>query len=83
MPSVNADHAWEAVLSRDRRCDGRFVYAVSSTRVYCRPSCPSRRPTRNHVTFFDSPQLAESAGYRACLRCRASVACWLRGRSAG
>ena len=59
MPSVNADHAWEAVLSRDCRSDGRFVYAVSSTRVYCRPSCPSRRPTRNHVTFFDSPKLAE------------------------
>jgi AraC family transcriptional regulator of adaptative response/methylated-DNA-[protein]-cysteine methyltransferase len=70
MPSVNAEHAWEAVLSRDRRCDGRFVYAVSSTRVYCRPSCPSRCPTRKHVTFFDSPHLAESAGYRACLRCR-------------
>jgi methylphosphotriester-DNA--protein-cysteine methyltransferase len=70
MPLVNADHAWEAVLNRDRRGDGRFVYAVSSTRVYCRPSCPSRRPSRNHVTFFDSPQLAESAGYRACLRCR-------------
>ena len=70
MPSVKADHAWEAVLSRDRRCDGRFVYAVSSTSVYCRPSCPSRRPTRNHVMFFDSPQLAESAGFRACLRCR-------------
>src|SRR5262249_26201412 len=70
MPSVNADHAWEAVLSRDRCGDGSFVYAVSSTRVYCRPSCPSRRPARNHVTFFDSPQLAESAGYRACMRCR-------------
>jgi AraC family transcriptional regulator, regulatory protein of adaptative response / methylated-DNA-[protein]-cysteine methyltransferase len=70
MPSVNTDYAWKAVLSRDRRGDGHFVYAVSSTHVYCRPSCPSRRPTRNHVTFFDSPQLAESAGYRACLRCR-------------
>ena len=70
MQSVNADRAWEAVLSRGRRCDGRFVYAVSSTHVYCRPSCPSRRPTRNHVTFFNSPQLAELAGFRACLRCR-------------
>lgn len=70
MSSVNADHAWEAVLNRDRRCDGRFVYAVSSTKVYCRPSCHSRRPTRNHVTFFDSAQRAEAAGYRACLRCR-------------
>ncbi|MEO8047906.1 MAG: bifunctional DNA-binding transcriptional regulator/O6-methylguanine-DNA methyltransferase Ada [Nitrospirota bacterium] len=70
MPSISVDSAWRAVLNRDRRCDGRFVYAVSSARVYCRPSCPSRRPSRNHVTFFDSPQLAESAGYRACLRCR-------------
>jgi AraC family transcriptional regulator of adaptative response/methylated-DNA-[protein]-cysteine methyltransferase len=70
MSSVNADHAWEAVLNRDRRCDGRFVYAVPSTRVYCRPSCPSRRPTRNHVMFFDSVQRAEAAGFRACLRCR-------------
>ncbi len=70
MPSISVDPAWKAVLNRDRRCDGRFVYAVSSTRVYCRPSCPSRRPTRNHVTFFYSSQLAEAAGYRACLRCR-------------
>src|SRR5512141_2351654 len=70
MPSVNTDYAWEAVLSRDRRSDGRFVYAVSSTHVYCRPSCPSRRPARNHVTFFDSAQLAEAAGFRACLRCQ-------------
>jgi len=70
MPSVDADRAWEAVLSRDGRGDGTFVYAVSSTRVYCRPSCPSRRPARSYVTFFDSPQLAESAGYRACMRCR-------------
>jgi AraC family transcriptional regulator of adaptative response/methylated-DNA-[protein]-cysteine methyltransferase len=64
MATVNVDHAWEVVLNRDRRCDGRFVYALSSTRVYCPLACPSRRPTRNHVTFFDSPQLAESAGYR-------------------
>jgi AraC family transcriptional regulator of adaptative response/methylated-DNA-[protein]-cysteine methyltransferase len=64
MASVNADQAWEVVLNRDRRRDGRFVYAVSSTRVCCRPACPSRRPTRNHATFFDSPQLAESAGFR-------------------
>ena len=70
MASVNADHAWEVVLHRDRSGDSRFVYAVSSTGVYCRPSCPSRRPARRHVTFFNSPQLAESAGYRACLRCQ-------------
>lgn len=70
MSSGIADDAWEAVLTRDHRYDGRFVYGVSSTNVYCRPSCPSRRPARTHVTFFDSPPQAEAAGYRACLRCR-------------
>ena len=70
MPSVNADHAWDAVKNRDRRCDGAFVYAVSSTGVYCRPSCPARRPARRHVMFFESSQLAQAAGFRACLRCR-------------
>lgn len=70
MPSVNAAHAWEAVLKHARRCDGTFVYGVASTGVYCRPSCPSRRPARRHVTFFDSPRLAEAAGFRSCLRCR-------------
>jgi AraC family transcriptional regulator, regulatory protein of adaptative response / methylated-DNA-[protein]-cysteine methyltransferase len=61
--------AWRAVLARDARSDGRFVYAVRSTRVYCRPSCPSRRPSRENVSFFDRPGDAEHAGYRACLRC--------------
>lgn len=70
MPSVNADHAWDAVLKHARQADGTFVYGVASTGVYCRPSCPSRRPARRHVTFFDSPQRAEAAGFRACLRCR-------------
>jgi AraC family transcriptional regulator of adaptative response/methylated-DNA-[protein]-cysteine methyltransferase len=72
MSSALPDHstAWRAVQHRDRRYDGRFVYAVSSTRIYCRPSCSSRRPTRARVEFFDSPLAAERAGYRACLRCR-------------
>ena len=61
--------AWKAVLEHDSRFDGAFVYAVVSTRVYCRPSCPSRRPDRRRVTFFASPEQAESAGFRACLRC--------------
>ncbi len=60
---------WEAVLGRDARADGRFVYAVASTRIYCRPTCPSRRPRRHRVRFFGSPVAAEEAGYRACLRC--------------
>lgn len=62
--------AWRAVLQRDRSYDGRFVYAVSSTRVFCRPSCPSRRPTAARVEFFTSAADAERAGYRACKRCR-------------
>jgi len=61
---------WQAVLSRDVNQDGRFVFAVSSTGVYCRPSCPSRRPRRDNVSFFGQPEDAERAGYRACLRCR-------------
>jgi AraC family transcriptional regulator, regulatory protein of adaptative response / methylated-DNA-[protein]-cysteine methyltransferase len=61
--------AWRAVEQRDARYDGQFVYAVSSTKVYCRPSCPSRRPSRAKASFFDTPDDAERAGYRACLRC--------------
>lgn len=68
--SVDAQAAWNAVLKHDRRYDGRFVYAVSSTRIYCRPSCPSRRPARHRVSFFPSPQHAEAGGFRACLRCQ-------------
>jgi AraC family transcriptional regulator of adaptative response/methylated-DNA-[protein]-cysteine methyltransferase len=64
------EHRWQAVLARDANQDGRFVFAVSSTGVYCRPSCPSRRPRRENVTFFPAPAEAEKAGYRACLRCR-------------
>lgn len=70
MAGVTAQVAWNAVLHRDRRFDGRFVYAVSSTHIYCRPSCPSRRPARQRVAFFSSPQKAEAAGFRACLRCQ-------------
>jgi AraC family transcriptional regulator of adaptative response/methylated-DNA-[protein]-cysteine methyltransferase len=69
MPRPTDPEAWRAVQSRDARYDGRFVYAVSSTRIYCRPSCPSRRPARENVAFFDQPGDAERAGYRACLRC--------------
>jgi AraC family transcriptional regulator, regulatory protein of adaptative response / methylated-DNA-[protein]-cysteine methyltransferase len=62
--------AWTAVLARDARFDGRFVCAVDSTGIYCRPSCPSRRPRRANVRFFATPEEAEDAGYRACRRCR-------------
>src|SRR2546428_6193089 len=61
---------WDAVLARDARRDGEFFFAVSSTGVYCRPSCPARRPRRENVKFFSRTDEAEQAGYRACLRCR-------------
>jgi AraC family transcriptional regulator of adaptative response/methylated-DNA-[protein]-cysteine methyltransferase len=63
-------HRWRAVMRRDRQADGRFVYAVRSTGIYCRPSCPSRRPRRDRVLFFGSSGAAEAAGFRACRRCR-------------
>ncbi|MEX2430352.1 MAG: bifunctional DNA-binding transcriptional regulator/O6-methylguanine-DNA methyltransferase Ada [Dehalococcoidia bacterium] len=61
---------WQAVLVRDARFDGVFVYAVRSTGIYCRPSCPSRRPRSDNVRLFNDPAAAEQQGFRACLRCR-------------
>src|ERR1700674_1701298 len=77
MPSTDSkstklsdEKSWDAVVARDRGHDGKFVFAVSTTGVYCRPSCAARRPRRENVTFFPRPDQAEKAGYRACLRCR-------------
>src|SRR6202162_3914671 len=70
MGSVPASKWWDAVLTRDANHDGEFFFGVSSTGVYCRPSCPSKGPRRENVTFFRRPQEAETAGFRACLRCR-------------
>ena len=67
---MNDNQLWQAVLAKDARFDGQFVFAVSSTGVYCRPSCPSRRAQRERVKFFDLPEAAEQAGFRACLRCQ-------------
>lgn len=61
---------WQAVVERDASLDGTFVFAVSSTGIFCRPSCPSKRARRENVRFFDHATAAEQAGYRACLRCR-------------
>jgi len=61
---------WTAVMARDNANDGRFVFAVRSTGIYCRPSCPARRPRRAQVQFFRLPEAAERAGFRACRRCR-------------
>jgi len=63
------EHAWSAVLARDRAHDGLIFYAVRTTGIYCRPSCPSRKPKRSNVDFFVSSRDAEAAGFRACYRC--------------
>ena len=63
------DDAWKAITARDTRVDGQFVYGVRTTGIYCRPSCASRLPRREHVVVFAQPALAERAGFRACKRC--------------
>lgn len=64
------DARWRAVLARDAQADGCFVYAVRTTGVYCRPSCPSRHARPEHVLFFDTGEAAVQAGFRACKRCQ-------------
>ena len=64
------DVCWDAIVARDKGFDGVFVVGVRSTKIYCRPSCHSRRPGRERVVFFPLPEAAEAAGFRACLRCR-------------
>ena len=66
---VGDEVCWRAVLERDAGYDGAFIYAVTSTGIYCRPSCPSRKPKRENVDFFPLPEVAEQAGFRACERC--------------
>lgn len=63
------EQRWQAVVGRDASLDGTFFYGVRSTGIYCRPSCPSRRPNRAQVVFFEETGMAEKAGFRACLRC--------------
>jgi AraC family transcriptional regulator of adaptative response/methylated-DNA-[protein]-cysteine methyltransferase len=70
MPAkLNNPDLWSAVQARDASRDGSFVFAVRSTGIYCRPSCPARRPHREQVRFFPLPEAAEQAGFRACRRC--------------
>ena len=65
----NPDNIWRLVVRRDPSADGRVFYAVRTTGVFCRPSCPSRRPDRKNVEFFTDLVSAFGAGYRPCLRC--------------
>lgn len=60
---------WDAVVRRDRSEDGRFYYGVLTTGVYCRPSCPARRPLARNVRFYETPEEAERDGLRPCRRC--------------
>ncbi|MCA9518395.1 MAG: methylphosphotriester-DNA--protein-cysteine methyltransferase family protein, partial [Myxococcales bacterium] len=71
---LDADACYAALVARDRRFDGRFVVAVSTTGVYCRPVCRVRTPGRDRCSFFRRGAEAEAAGYRACLRCRPELA---------
>lgn len=73
MLVTEGEHCWQAVLARDVRFDKTFVYAVRSTGIYCRPSCPSRRPRREQVVFYPLPEAAERAGFRPCRRCQPEV----------
>ena len=67
---MNSKTRWQAVLSRDPDYDGQFVYAVRTTGIYCRPTCPARKPKRENVEFFGLCHLAQQAGYRPCKRCQ-------------
>jgi AraC family transcriptional regulator of adaptative response/methylated-DNA-[protein]-cysteine methyltransferase len=74
LAMTQTESLWQAVAERRRGADGAFVYAVKTTGIYCRPSCPSRRPQRDRVEFFPIPEAAERAGYRACRRCHPNEA---------
>jgi hypothetical protein len=68
--TLDPEICWRAWTARDARFVGRFVMAVTSTHIYCRPGCPARLPARRNVRFYATPAAAEAAGFRACLRCR-------------
>jgi AraC family transcriptional regulator, regulatory protein of adaptative response / methylated-DNA-[protein]-cysteine methyltransferase len=80
--ALRDDARWAAVLARDARFDGRFYYSVATTGIYCRPSCPARRPKRGHVGFHGSSAAAEAAGFRPCKRCKPDQASPLAARIA-
>jgi AraC family transcriptional regulator of adaptative response/methylated-DNA-[protein]-cysteine methyltransferase len=70
MRTIDADAAWAAFERRDRSWDGRVIGAVRTTGIFCKPSCPARRPKREHVEFFLDCESARTAGYRSCMRCK-------------
>lgn len=74
LPLAEDDPRWAAVVARDGTADGCFVYAVRSTGIYCRPSCPARRPKAVNVIFYADAASAEAAGFRPCKRCQPDAA---------
>ncbi len=66
---IDTDKLWESVVTRDRYADGRFVFGVKTTGIFCRPTCPARRPNPENVEYFPDSDSALEAGYRACKRC--------------
>ncbi len=82
VAAMNDDLCWSAVVARDERADGTFVFAVRTTGIYCRPSCGARRPRRENVRFFAEVGGARAAGFRACKRCRPDGPAPSRRRSA-
>ncbi len=73
-PAIDAVAAWRQIAARDANADGSYVYAVRTTGIYCRPSCPSRRPAQQNVVLYATVTQAEQAGYRACKRCQPRAA---------
>src|SRR6476469_7538996 len=76
VAGMEAESLYRAVASRDRRFEGRFVVAVTSTGIYCRPGCPAKIPLRKNVRFYRHPAAEEAAGFRACARCRPDAVAW-------
>jgi AraC family transcriptional regulator of adaptative response/methylated-DNA-[protein]-cysteine methyltransferase len=74
LSATERDPRWAALLARDSAAEGAFVYSVATTGVYCRPTCPSRRPKPENVAFYATPAQAEKAGFRPCRRCRPNEA---------
>lgn len=70
MNAINEDEAWNAIIASDANFDGQFIYAVKTTRIYCKPSCSCRNPLQKNVILYKSSELAEEDGFRACRRCK-------------